>query len=134
MDDTLYDGTSLPPEDGSQQSPDPAEDGLEVPAGSPEERLAWVKAGEDQQTRYDRATAVYDEAKAAGEDEQALAALSGSLTGAVYGTPQTGEEAAASGETGTSPDAAPTEQPEVISTAAPEATQLPDQSTTPTNE
>lgn len=55
MDDTLYDGTGLPPS-GESAAEEP---GLEVPAGSLEDRLTWVGESTDPDERRARADAVW---------------------------------------------------------------------------
>lgn len=55
MDDTLYDGTGLPPS-GESAAEEP---GLEVPAGTLEERLTWVGETDDPDVRRARADAVW---------------------------------------------------------------------------
>lgn len=81
MDDTVYDGTSLPPS-GEKAAPAP----VTVPAGSLAERVEWVAAGETTEERHTRADEVYAHEQAAGDTD--LGELGRVLTGVVYQTPQ----------------------------------------------
>lgn len=56
-----------------------------VIAGTTEERLAWVAAGEDEPTRADRASAVYTHALESGTPQEELETLGAQLRAAVYG-------------------------------------------------
>lgn len=55
MDDTLYDGTGLPPAGETE----PEASSLTVPAGSTEDRVEWVSQGADSDERRARADAVW---------------------------------------------------------------------------
>lgn len=62
--------------------------GEEVPdfdaTWSAEERLQWVREGEDHEQRGNRADAIYSDAKSQGADDQALDLLGADLREAVY--------------------------------------------------
>lgn len=78
MDDTLYDGTGLPPSDSPTEGQTP----ITVPAGSLDDRLTWVASGETQEERIARADEVYAHEQAAGDTD--LGELSRLLTYHVY--------------------------------------------------
>lgn len=96
-DDTVYDGTSLPL---SSAEPEP-EGEVTVTAGSLDERVAWVAAGESQDERSVRADAVYAHEDAAGDTD--LEALGPALVGAVYQQTEPGSGDATAG-TGIPPE------------------------------
>lgn len=80
MDDTLYDGTGLAPT-GETPTEEP---GLEVPAGTLEERLGWVGESDDPDVRRARADAVWDHEVAASDGTTDLDELGRLLTYHVY--------------------------------------------------
>jgi hypothetical protein len=115
MDDTLYDGTGLPPTSGQQQKDiDP-------------ESITWADTYEERQAQAQK---VWEDAHAAGLTEEQLEQLSGELTAAVYGPggPETpaptetpdGGQAHESGSDGPAYEAAGEPAPDTV-TDGPEA-------------
>lgn len=84
MDDTLYDGTSLPPSSSDEVAvtPPPA---AELPDGTLDEQFAWVSAGETQDERSGRANALWAAVRA--PDGSNDSELAGRLQAAVYQQP-----------------------------------------------
>lgn len=80
MDDTLYDGTGLAPA-GETSTEEPS---LTVPAGSLDERLAWVSEGADAEERRARADAIWAHEVDASDGSTDLDELSRLLTYHVY--------------------------------------------------
>jgi hypothetical protein len=80
MDDTVYDGTGLPPEESSTQEQAPEGTELQLPEGSREEQLAWIRDGDTFDDRSARATLLWESVGPEGQ----TAELSAELMGAAY--------------------------------------------------
>lgn len=74
---------------------------VEVPEGDLDARVLWVSEAGDQDEARERANALYEHEKAAGDTD--LEALSGRLTTAVYSRPVSGELVEDDGIAGTGP-------------------------------